>query len=164
MMGGPKIKELDDLTAQEMHRYRFKDGRIASIWEKWIEQSPRYVAYWNKWDPGAMTRQHGHRGDHINFIIQGEIRCGDLVAKAGSHILLEWGDLFGPWVAGPEGCELYGFMAGDGTPFPGDESLFQALLKKVGAEEIPLPMPDHLPPWSDLSWTKGSVTAWTDEG
>lgn len=94
MKGGPSIKHLDDVPAEEMLRYEFADGRTASIWEKWIELSPRYFAFWNKWDPGAISSQHGHTGDHSNFILAGEIRCGDVVARAGTHIMLEWGDVF----------------------------------------------------------------------
>lgn len=161
MMGGPSIKHLDDVPAEEMLRYRFADGRTASIWEKWIEMSPRYIAFWNRWDPGAMTPHHGHTGDHVNFILKGEIRCGDIVARAGTHIMLEWGDLFGPWIAGPEGCELYGFIAGEGAAFAGDEARFEALLKEQGAVRVPLPMPKRLPPWSQAKYAQGSVTDWT---
>ena len=114
MQGGPRITHLDDVPIEEMLRFEFSDGRTASIWEKWIEMSPRYFAFWNRWDPGAMSPLHGHTGDHINLILKGEIRCGEVVCREGTHIMLEWGDLFGPWEAGPEGCELYGFIAGDG--------------------------------------------------
>lgn len=62
MRGGPIIRHLDDVPAQEMSRFRYADGRTASIWEKWIEMSPRYLAFWNKWDPGALSLPHGHHG------------------------------------------------------------------------------------------------------
>jgi len=32
--------------------------------------SPRYVAYRNKWDPGAWSPTHGRHGDHINLILK----------------------------------------------------------------------------------------------
>jgi len=51
--------------------------------------------------------------------------------------VLEWGDLFGPWEAGPEGCELYGFIAGEGSPFSGDSTAFDALLAARGARTVP---------------------------
>jgi hypothetical protein len=159
MMGGPSIKHLDDVLSQEMYRFRLADGRIASIWEKWIEMSPNYLAFWNKWDPGAMTPRHGHKGDHINFIIQGEISCGDIVCRAGTHIMLEYGDLWGPWTAGPEGVELYGFVAAvggsGGGPYPRDLDSWNAFLKEQGAESLPVPMPRHLPPWWEPSAGQG---------
>lgn len=162
MMGGPSIKHLDDVPAEEMLRFEFADGRTASVWEKWIELSPRYIAFWNKWDPGAMTAQHGHTGDHSNFILKGELHCGDLVCGPGTHIMLEWGDLFGPWEAGPEGCELYGFIAGEGRPFAGDPALLDQLMEQRGARMVPLPMPTRRPPWKGTGFAQGSVTKWTD--
>lgn len=164
MQGGPKIKHLDDVPSEEMLRFRFSDGRTASIWEKWIELSPRYIAFYNRWDPGAMSPSHGHHGDHINLILQGEIRCGDIVCGEGTHIMLEYGDVFGPWVAGPEGCTLYGFVAGEGSAFPGDEQAWQDCLERHGAEMVPVPMPKRLPPW----WmakikSGGGVTNWVEE-
>jgi hypothetical protein len=161
MRGGPSIKHLDDVPAEEMLRYQFADGHTASIWEKWIELSPRYVAFWNKWDPGAMSALHGHTGDHSNLILKGEIRCGDVVCGPGTHIMLEWGDLFGPWEAGLDGCELYGFIAGEGSPFSGDPATFQALLDARGAQMVPLPMPTRLPPWVMSKFTQGNVVNWT---
>lgn len=159
MRGGPTITHLDDVPAEEMLRFRFRDGSTASVWEKWIELSPNYVAFWNRWEPGAMTAPHGHTGDHINFILSGEIRSKHGVARAGSHIMLEHGDIFGPWVAGPDGCELYGFIAGEGSPFAGDADEWAAFLDEHGAELVALPPPTRLPPWSKAKFAQ--VTNWT---
>ncbi len=95
----------------------------------------------------SLGPRDGHLGDHGNFILAGELRCGDVAARAGTHIMLEWGDVFGPWEAGPHGCELYGFIAGEGQPFSGDTTAYEALLKARGPQTISLPMPKHLPPW-----------------
>ena len=84
MRGGPIVKHLDDVPAEEMSRFRYADGRTASIWEKWIEMSPRYLAFWNKWDPGALSPPHGHHGDHPVFVVDGEHgRGGDLAELPG---------------------------------------------------------------------------------
>ena len=109
MHGGPIVRHLDDVPAEEMSRFRYADGRTVSIWEKWIEMSPRYLAFWNKWDPGALSPPHGHHGDHPVFVLAGELRDREGVRyPAGTHIMLEYGDIFGPFVAGPQGCTLYG--------------------------------------------------------
>jgi hypothetical protein len=71
--------------------------------------------------------------------------------------------VFGPWEAGPEGCELHGFIAGDGTPFAGDTEAYHKLLAERGAEVVALPMPKHLPPWADLRYAQGDVTNWSAE-
>ena len=151
MYGGPIIRHLDDIEAEEMLRFRLADGSIASVWEKWIEMSPRYFAFWNKWDPGAMTAQHGHTGDHAIFILQGEIQSKDGTARAGSHIMLEYGDMFGPWIAGPEGCTMYAFVAAEGGTgghgYIGSPEVWQEFLTEHGAESLPVPMPKRIPPW-----------------
>lgn len=164
MRGGPIIKHLDEVPAEEMLRFRFKDGRMASIWEKWIELSPRYIAFWNKWDPGAMTAHHGHHGDHINLILKGEIRSRDgHVCRAGTHIMLEYGDVFGPWVAGPEGVELYGFVAGEGRAFSGDPQVWEDWLAQHGAVSLPVPMPKRMPHWWRDKMIKSNVTNWVED-
>lgn len=160
MRGGPTIRSLDDVPEQEMWRFELADGRTASIWEKWIEMTPRFSAFWNRWDPGAMNPDHGHKGDHSILVLKGSVTCGERVIRAGDHVMLEYGDTFGVWEAGPEGCELYGFIAGDGTPFNGDRAAFDALLAERGARVIPLPLPEGLPPWQDLGYTQGGVTSW----
>lgn len=163
MRGGPSIRHLDDVPAEEVVRIEFDDGRTASVWEKWIELSPRYFAFWNRWEPGAMAPRHGHTGDHAVYILRGEIRCGDVWCREGTHIMLEWGDVFGPWEAGPDGCELYGFIAGEGTPFSSDDAAFQELLAQRGARMVQLPMPKRLPPWLRTQLARSDVVNWSPE-
>jgi hypothetical protein len=152
MKGGPSIKVFEDTPFEVLLSFRLADGRVAEIREKWIEMSPRYIAFYNEWDPGAMTPRHGHTGDHAIFIIEGEIACGDVICRAGTHIMLEWGDTFGPWEAGDQGAKLYGFIAGDGHPFFDLEG-WAELLAERGAVELPVAAPS-LPLWAAV---KGSV-------
>lgn len=147
MQGGPRIKQLDDVPWIEVSKFRLADGTIARIQEKWIEMTPRYVCFYNKWDSGALSPPHGHTGDHSVFILEGEVSCGDVTCGPGSHLMLEWGDIFGPWVAGPDGCVMYGFIAGNGKPFV-DKDRWQKYLAEHGVEELPVP-PPPLPVWSD---------------
>lgn len=164
MRGGPSIKNIEDVPQEEMVRFRFKDGRTASIWERWIELNPRYLAFQNVWDPGALSAQHGHHGDHINYILKGEIRSaqGD-VCGPGTHIMLEYGDVFGPWVAGPEGCTLYGYVGGgDASSFAGDLDLWQRWLDQHEAEQVPVPMPKRLPPWWRDKLLRKRIVNWIE--
>jgi hypothetical protein len=141
MRGGPTITHVDDLPFVEVARQRLADGRIVSVREKWFELSPRLVAFYSSWDPGALGPLHGHTGDHTVFILEGEFRVGDTVCRAGSHITLEWGDVFGPQIAGPEGCLMYGVIAGDGRPFFHREK-WHAFLAEHGVEELPVELPE----------------------
>ena len=48
MRGEPRITHRDDLPWMVVSKLAFADGRTAAIEEKWIEQTPRYVTYYNK--------------------------------------------------------------------------------------------------------------------
>ena len=77
--------------------------------------------------------------------------------------MLEYGDLFGPWVAGPEGCELYGFVAGEGSAYVGDTKIWDAFLAEHGAKSVPLPMPKRIPPWWMEKIRNNPVVNWVDD-
>jgi hypothetical protein len=138
----------DDMTWQEVRQIRQADGRTASVWEKWFQFSDRYLALYAKWDPGMMIHAHGHNSDHVIFVVAGEMTCGDVRCTPGTHIALDQGDTFGPFVAGPEGVELYEVMMGDPRSFPADPEGWVKLLADKGAEQMPNPpidMPSFFP-------------------
>lgn len=141
MRGGPTITHVDDLPFVEVARQRLADGRVVSVREKWFELTPRLIAFYSVWDPGALGPLHGHTGDHTVYILDGSFTVGDVVCRAGSHITLEWGDVFGPQIAGPEGCTMYGVIAGTGQPFL-HRAKWRAFLAEQGAEELPIELPE----------------------
>ncbi|WP_299950617.1 hypothetical protein [uncultured Modestobacter sp.] len=142
------IKHLDDVPWFEAVRLRFDDGHVASIWEKWIEFTPRYMAFYNKWEPRAFSPYHGHQSDHTVFVVKGEL-IGPEGEKypAGTHITLEWGDMFGPYEAGSEGAELYCVLTGPGRFFASDPEDHARLLAEKGAVNERVP-PYPLPPFA----------------
>ena len=105
MTGGPRIRHLDDFPWQEVRRQQHGE-RIVSVREKWLDFSPRFLSLYARWDPGMIVQAHGHNSDHVVFVLEGEIRCGDVRCPAGTHIALDQGDTFGPFVAGPEGGQV----------------------------------------------------------
>jgi hypothetical protein len=156
MMGGPRIKHVDDVEAHEVVRIEFDDGRSASIYERFIEHLPNFLSFYNRWDPGMMQRKHGHQGHHMVFILSGEMWVGDRHCPQGTHIFLMHGDTFGPWIAGPEGCETLSVVAGEGSSFasPEDDEAYLALLGARGARRAAVPAlknrPAFLPRGSPL--------------
>jgi hypothetical protein len=141
MMGGPRIKHIDEVIEHEVVRIEYADGRSASVWERWIEHLPNYLSWYNRWDPGMMQRKHGHHGHHTVYILSGEMTVGDRHCAPGTHIFLMHGDTFGPWIAGPQGCETLGVVAGSAESFcaEADEAAYQALLARHGAKRVPVP-------------------------
>src|SRR5215510_3024373 len=133
MAEGPRITHLDQFDWQEVRRQQHGD-HTASVWEKWLEFSPRYLALYARWDPGMIVQPHGHNSDHLVFVIDGDMQC-----PAGTHIALDHGDTFGPFVAGPNGVVLFEVMMGDPTSFPADEAGYAAFLAVRGVQQLPNP-------------------------
>jgi hypothetical protein len=154
MMGGPRIKHVDDVEENEVVRLEFADGRTASIRERFVEALPDFLSFYNKWDPGMMQRRHGHRGHHVVFILSGSMTVGDRHCPKGSHIFLMHGDTFGPWIAGPEGCETLGIVAGPGDSFfdPKHEAEYLEMITEKGARRGAVPEIKNKPPF----WRKGN--------
>lgn len=65
-------------------------------------------------------------------------------------------------MAGPEGCTLYGFVAGEGSAYEGNREEWEKLLADQGAEMLPVPTPKRLPPWWKAKRV-APVTLWVDE-
>jgi hypothetical protein len=145
MAGGPRFVHLDDVPWEEVRRQRHGD-REASVREKWLEFSPRYLSLYARWDPGMIVHAHGHRSDHLVFVVEGEMTCGDVRCPAGTHLALDHGDTWGPFIAGPEGVTLFEVMMGDPRSFPADPAAYQQLLADRGVEQLPNP-PISLPGW-----------------
>jgi hypothetical protein len=145
MADGPRFAHLDDVAWQEVRRQRHGDREV-SVREKWLDFSPRFLALYAQWDPGMIVQPHGHLSDHVVFVLEGEMTCGDVVCRKGMHIALDQGDTFGPFVAGPEGVELFEVMMGDPRSFPADLEGYEAFLAARGVEQLPNP-PIDLPDW-----------------
>ena len=113
MAGGPRFTHLDDGPWQEVRRQQHGDHQ-ASVRERWLEFSPRYLSLYARWDPGMIVHAHGHHSDHVVFVVEGDMTCGDVHCPAGTHLALDRGDTFGPFVAGPHGVDAV--RGDDGRP------------------------------------------------
>lgn len=140
-----KFRHADDEKWQEVRAQQHGDRRV-SIREKWLEFTKDLLCLYAKWDPGMMVHKHGHNSDHILFVLEGEMMCGDVRCTKGMHITLEHGAAFGPFIAGPEGVELFEIMMGDPRSWAADSEGFKQLLKERGVEQLPNPEIE-LPEW-----------------
>jgi len=143
--GGPRIRHLDDFSWQEVRRQQHGD-RTASVREKWLDFSPRFLSLYAEWDPGMIVQPHGHNSDHVVFVVAGEMTCGDVRCPAGTHLALDRGDTFGPFVAGPQGVTLFEVMMGDPRSFPADLDGYERFLAERGVRQLPNP-PIDMPEW-----------------
>jgi hypothetical protein len=145
--GGPRITHIDDLKWQEVRRQQHGD-RTVSVFEKWPEFSDRYLTVYAKYEPGMIVQPHGHNSDHVVFVIEGDVMCGDVHCPAGTHIALDQGDTFGPFIAGPAGAVLFEVMMGDPRSFPADLEGYERLLAERDVTQLPNP-PIDMPDWLD---------------
>ena len=144
-MPDPKFRHAD---AEKWHEVRAIDiaGRRASVWERWLEFTPELLTIHARWDPGMMVHKHGHNSLHVLYVLAGEMTCGDVQCVKGTHIALDQGDTFGPFVAGPDGVELFEVMMGDPRSFPADLEGYEKFLADRGVEQLPNPKID-MPAW-----------------
>src|SRR5438270_6634934 len=138
MTGGPRFVHLENLKWQEVRRQQHGE-RMVSVREKWLEFNDRYLSLYAKWDPGAIVQPHGHNSDHIVFVLEGEMTCGDVHCTPGTHIALDQGDTFGPFVAGADGVVLYEIMMGDPRSFPADLEGHEQFLATSGVIQLANP-------------------------
>jgi hypothetical protein len=145
-MTGPRFSTLESTPDQEVRRIAKADGATASVFEKWLDFSPRFLSLWARWDPGMIVHAHGHNSDHVVFVLEGEMTCGDVRCTPGTHIALNQGDTFGPFVAGADGVVLFEVMMGDPRSFPADPDGWPQFLAERGASPLPNPAID-MPDW-----------------
>ena len=144
-MAGPRFRHADDEKWREVRAIQIGERR-ASVWEKWLDFTPAFLSLTARWDPGMMIHKHGHNSDHVVFVIDGEMSCGEVRCTPGMHITLPRGEAFGPFVAGPEGVVLFEVMMGDPRSWEADRDGFHKVLADRGITALPNP-PVELPDW-----------------
>jgi len=85
MADGPRFVHLDDVKWQEVRRQRHRD-HDASVREKWLDFSPEFLSLYAKWDPGMIVQPHGHNSNHVVYVLEGEMTCGDVHCVKGTHV------------------------------------------------------------------------------
>ncbi len=136
----------DEVPWIAVRRQRNADGTVAEVREKWVAFSvePLYLALFARWDPGMIVRRHGHHSPHTLTVLAGSFTCDSLELGVGDHLELPLGAAFGPFVAGPDGVELYEVMMGDPRSWSDEPEALAAILAERGVEPLPDP-PIELP-------------------
>jgi hypothetical protein len=58
-------------------------------------------------EPGYVLTRHAHDCFRLEIIIEGSLQVGDRTMKPGDIMMTEPGVLYGPHVAGPDGCVTF---------------------------------------------------------
>lgn len=62
-------------------------------------------------EPGFVLQRHAHDCYRFEIIVQGSLEVGDRILTAGSVMITEPGVLYGPHVAGREGCTTFEILS-----------------------------------------------------
>jgi hypothetical protein len=145
-----RIAHLEDLEPQRVRSQRHADGSERSIWDRYfvISRDPKFVSLHTRWDPDVVVHRHGHMGHHVMYVLAGGLTWGDAWCGPGTHIEVPFGAAAGPFVAGPDGVELFEVTAGEGHSWEADPDGFAELLAERGVTPLPNP-PITLPDWME---------------
>ncbi len=127
-----------DVPWQEVLAQRHGERRV-SVHEKFLEWTPDRMVVLGRYDPGVVVERHGHKSDHLVYVLEGQLQVGERRCPAGTLIVLERGAVFGPLVAGASGALLFETWAGDPGPVPADKGGYYALLRERGIERLAPP-------------------------
>ncbi len=144
-MGHATISHWQDFPWQIVKRQK-RDGKVVEAREKWMHFSPRWLSVYSEWDPGMTIQAHGHQSDHIVFVLEGSMTCGDIECGPGTHLALNHGETFGPFEAGPNGCKMFMLMMGNPHSYPADSEGYKKFMAERNIEPLPNPAVDF-PLW-----------------
>jgi predicted enzyme related to lactoylglutathione lyase len=130
------FRHIDDFEPDEARAQLHGDRRAAAKVRR-LERGPGRTVLYTEYDPGLTLEEHGHRSDHVIFVIDGFLHVGETPCPPGTMVLLEHGATFGPLVAGPDGTTLLEFYAGNPNPVPADPEGYQVLLADRGITVVP---------------------------
>lgn len=149
-----------------MRSQRNPDGTESHVWERWVAFSvdPLYLALFAKWDPGMIVRRHGHHSPAHDHGAGGRVHLWRRAVRRGHPPELPYGAAFGPFVAGPNGVELYEVMMGDPRSWSDEPEAMERILAERGVEQLPT-RPSSCLPVSKICGrsSKGRADLWTSQ-
>ena len=143
---GPRLAfaHVDEVPWTEVIAQQHGDQRV-SVHEKFLEWTPQRMVVLGRYDPGLVIERHGHASDNLVYVLEGHLDVGGRPCPAGTLITLERGAVFGPLIAGPEGCLLFETWGDDVTPVPADKEGYAKVLADRGITRLPNPTFDRPP-------------------
>lgn len=135
----PVYWHLDDIDWTPVQRQRNADGSESVVREKWPIIRPGFLSAHVHYEPGMIVRRHGHRSNHVVYVLDGGAWIGGDWCEAGTHIHVPLGATFGPIVAGPEGVTCWETSFGEFGGWGDEPEVVERELAARGVTPLPDP-------------------------
>ena len=112
-MSEPTFIDVDDIEWTPVQRQRNADGSESVVRERWPIMRPDFLSAYVVYEPGMIVRRHGHRSNHVVFVLGGGAWLGEAWCAPGTHVHVPLGATFGPIIAGPEGVTCWELSFGE---------------------------------------------------
>ncbi|MBU3702198.1 MAG: hypothetical protein FGM58_09165 [Acidimicrobiia bacterium] len=133
------IWQLDDVDWTPVQRQRNADGTVSVVREKWPIIRPGFLSAHVHYEPQMVVRRHGHRSNHIVFVLDGGGWIGGEWCTPGTHLHVPLGASFGPIVAGPEGLTCWEVSFGEFGGWGDHPELYESEINARGVTPLPDP-------------------------
>ena len=130
---------LDDIDWTEVQRQQNADGSVSVVREKWPIIRPEFLSAHVHYEPGMVVRRHGHRSNHVVFVLGGSGWIGPEPCEPGTHIHVPLGSAFGPIIAGPEGLTCWELSFGEFGGWGDQPELYANEIAERGITPLPDP-------------------------
>ena len=130
---------VDDIDWTEVQRQQNADGSVSVVREKWPIIRPGFLSAHVHYEPGMVVRRHGHRSNHVVFVLGGSGWIGGAPCSPGTHIHVPLGSAFGPIVAGEHGLTCWELSFGEFGGWGDQPELYANEIAERGI--VPLPDP-----------------------
>ena len=83
------FRHVDEIKWIEVQRQQNADGSVSVIREKWPIFRPDFLSAYVHYEPGMIVRRHGHRSNHIVFVLDGSASsCAEVFGTGSNRIRL----------------------------------------------------------------------------
>ena len=142
MTGPPSVaafRHVDEIDWTPVQRQRNADGSVSVVREKWPIIRPGALSAYVHYEAGMVVRRHGHRSNHVVFVLGGGAWIGGDWTTTGTHIHVPLGAAFGPIVAGPEGLTCWELSFGEFGGWGDQPERYEREMQRLGATPLPDP-------------------------
>ena len=135
----PVFWHVDDIDWTEVQRQQNADGSVSVVREKWPIIRPDFLSAFVHYEPEMVVRRHGHRSNHVVFVLDGSGWIGTQPCEPGTHIHVPLGSAFGPIIAGPHGLTCWELSFGEFGGWGDQPELYANEIADRGITPLPDP-------------------------